>query len=456
MNPLPDGWQYANLGDVITPSKERFNPVDNENRPFIGLAHIESGTGSIIGQGNSSDTKSLKSVFTTGDILYGRLRPYLNKVTVPQFGGVCSTDILVFPKRKLLSSKYISFFLLTPPFVQYATQNMSGVQHPRVKFDTLAEFLIPVAPFNEQFRIVGRIEELLSQLDAGVRSLLAAQTQLEQYRQTTLKRAYTGKLTEKWRHENPDNESSSPLIDNIKRELGKLPPQRFTPKKIKLDNLSELPDKWSWVQMGEVFYIILGQSPPSSTYNEVNKGLPFFQGSKEFTERYPIIQKWCSVPKKIAEKNDVLISVRAPVGDVNIAPEQCCIGRGLSAIRALAGVKPLYVYHIIEFIRSDLKSKGTGSTFNAITGDVLRSQIIPLPPLDEIDEIVENIEMSFSIFKRIEKNLDQNIRKCERMKQSILKKAFEGRLVPQDPNDEPASLLLERIKAQIVKQGKLT
>ncbi len=88
----------------------------------------------------------------------------------------------------------------------------------------------------------------------------------------------------------------------------------------------DLPEGWIELPMNNVCIIILGQSPPSSTYNVNSEGLPFFQGKAEFGERYPIVVKWCSIPKKIAKKNDILISVRAPVGPTNIAPSECCIG----------------------------------------------------------------------------------------------------------------------------------
>ena len=94
-----------------------------------------------------------------------------------------------------------------------------------------------------------------------------------------------------------------------------------------------LPKGWKIVKLGDLCDIVMGQSPPSSTYNSDGIGLPFFQGKAEFTELYPLTKKWCSEPKKIAELNDILLSVRAPVGDTNIANQKCCIGRGLAAIR---------------------------------------------------------------------------------------------------------------------------
>ena len=94
-----------------------------------------------------------------------------------------------------------------------------------------------------------------------------------------------------------------------------------------------IPKHWQLKKLGEVCQIIMGQSPPSTTYNKNGIGLPFFQGKAEFTELYPIAEKWCNAPNKIAEPNDILLSVRAPVGTTNIANIKCCIGRGLAAIR---------------------------------------------------------------------------------------------------------------------------
>jgi type I restriction enzyme, S subunit len=140
--------------------------------------------------------------------------------------------------------------------------------------------------------------------------------------------------------------------------------------------------------------IIMGQSPPSSTYNASGDGLPFFQGKAEFTELHPIPQKWCSSPKKTAEPNDILISVRAPVGATNIANQKCCIGRGLAAIRYPDC--PKYIFYYFRLIEKELDEYGTGSTFKAISGNVLKNLEIPFPPVETQHRIVEKIEELFS------------------------------------------------------------
>ncbi|MCK4459479.1 MAG: restriction endonuclease subunit S, partial [Methanosarcinales archaeon] len=149
-----------------------------------------------------------------------------------------------------------------------------------------------------------------------------------------------------------------------------------------------LPENWVWTTVGECTEIILGQSPPSTTYNENGNGLPFYQGKLEFGNIFPAPLKWCTAPKKIAEKGDVLISVRAPVGPTNICPEKSCIGRGLAAIRALNGMESFFILYLLRAFEDGIAGKGTGTTFNAITGNQLKEFAIPLPPLPEQHRIV--------------------------------------------------------------------
>ncbi len=130
-----------------------------------------------------------------------------------------------------------------------------------------------------------------------------------------------------------------------------------------------LPKDWKWVKLGDACIITMGQSPPSTSYNRKGIGLPFFQGKAEFTELHPIVEKWCNAPNKIAMTNDVLLSVRAPVGTTNIANQKCCIGRGLAAIR-LDNYK--YAFYFLRSIQQQLDSKGTGTTFRAISGELER------------------------------------------------------------------------------------
>jgi len=171
----------------------------------------------------------------------------------------------------------------------------------------------------------------------------------------------------------------------------------------KLMEINEIPGGWEVVTLGneKICEIIMGQSPPGTTYNEIGEGLPFFQGKAEFGDRYPSAVKWCSAPKKIARLNDVLMSVRAPVGPVNLCNlERCCIGRGLSAIRANSKlIHHLYLYHFLKLNEANISRMGQGSTFMAIGRNDIKSIKIPLPPLPTQRRIVEILEKADAVRK---------------------------------------------------------
>ena len=193
-----------------------------------------------------------------------------------------------------------------------------------------------------------------------------------------------------------------------------------------------IPKHWEIKKLAEVCEIILGQSPPSNTYNSIRDGLPFFQGKADFTDLYPIVRKYCNAPKKIAEPNDILLSVRAPVGTTNIANHKCCIGRGLAAIR-YKNFK--FLFYFLKSIEYQLDEKGTGTTFRAISGDIVRNITIPLPPLSEQQQIVSKIEELFSELDKGKQQLETVKQQLKTYRQAVLKWAFEGRFTNKNIKD---------------------
>ena len=194
-----------------------------------------------------------------------------------------------------------------------------------------------------------------------------------------------------------------------------------------MSELYTLPDGWEWKKLRDkvVCELIMGQSPSSDTYNSDGIGIPFFQGKTEFGEIYPRVSKYCTTPNKIAQIGDILLSVRAPVGPTNIANIECCIGRGLGAIRPNS--KNTLTNYLLYFFRNfeiEISNKGKGSTFPAITKKELEEINIPLPPLKEQKRIVAKLD---NLFAKIDKAIalhQKNIDEADIFMASVLNDVF--------------------------------
>jgi type I restriction enzyme S subunit len=262
------------LSDVIEPRGEKVSPSDFPEFPFIGMDHVEAHSTRIIGSVPASSMKSAASRFYSGDVLYGRLRPYLNKVAQPHFDGVASGEFIVFSDTELVKSEFLKYRLNAADFVSFANHLNEG-DRPRVNFGQIGDFEILLPPLPEQQRIVAKIEELFTELDAGIASLHTAQAQLKTYRQALLKHAFEGKLTADWRAENAEKlEPAAVLLQRIADERqsrygvevaeweagGKEAGNRGRkPRALKdapplsaaeLADLPALPEGWAWGKLG--------------------------------------------------------------------------------------------------------------------------------------------------------------------------------------------------------------
>lgn len=165
-----------------------------------------------------------------------------------------------------------------------------------------------------------------------------------------------------------------------------------------------------YTMLKEVCSIKMGQSPASDSYNDNGKGVPFFQGNADFGERYPVARKWCSAPLKMAEPEDILISVRAPIGALNYTKEECCIGRGLAALTPnKSKVSPEFMFWLLKGKNTELNSKGTGSTFKAIGRKVLEEILVPdigIEQQAEYSAILEKINGIIQLRKHELQKLD--------------------------------------------------
>jgi len=415
---IPDTWEWIEIHQIgnietgTTPSKkDRSNYGDDF--PFYKPTELEAG----INVRKSREKLSKKGIkkarlLPKNSILVTCIGATIGKTGIIRNEGASNQQINSIVPIGNINPNFVYYQVICPFFQSQIINKSSSTTLPILNKSRFSNLLFALAPFNEQNRIVEKIEELFSDLDKATDDLIKTQEQLKIYRQAVLKAAFEGKLTEEWREQN-----------NIELSF----------KEISLIDVAD---------------IILGQSPPSSTYNTNRVGLPFYQGKKEFGDLYPTPEKYCSEPKKIAEPDDILISVRAPVGSTNFCRDKSCIGRGLAAIRVKERIKNYYLFYYLRYFVFNLIEKSTGTTFNAISKNVLEGFKVLLFSLQEQQQIINEIESRLSVCDKLEETVQQSLEKIDYLRQSILKKAFEGKLVQQDSNDETAEKLLERIKLE--------
>ncbi len=245
---------------------------------------------------------------------------------------------------------------------------------------------------------------------------------IKKLRELILELAVRGKLIP----QNPNDEPASVLLERIAAEKTQLIKDKKIKKQKDLPEFSsevipfEPPRGWEWVQLGKLIYLEMGQSPASKYYNQSGDGLPFFQGKADFGSEYPTVRYWCTVPTKYAYPNDILLSVRAPVGPTNLSNIECCIGRGLAALRPLCKSPSRFISILMSAFRPTLESYATGTTFAAVSKDNIENLVVVVPPLNEQHRIVEKVDELMALCDQLEQQTEENIDAHQTLVETLL------------------------------------
>jgi type I restriction enzyme S subunit len=488
---LPKGWVKATLGEVNEPSRARALPSDAPDLPYVGMEHVESQTMKLLGQGEASSLKSSSVRFNKGDVLYGKMRPYLNKVWVAEFDGLCSPEFLVFPKRDGLSSQLFAYRLNSQDFVNFADHQVSG-DRPRVDFEKLAKFPCLLAPSREQERIVAKLDTLLSRMAAGEAAARRALDRLQRYRAAVLHAAVTGELTRDWRKTHQPEETGAQLIkrllsdrrarweaDELKRlHAASKPPKdekwkkRYPEPAVPDSSRSaKLAHGWIWAGWEQVGFSQNGRPFPSNEYT--NKGVKLLRpgnllpdGSVQWNEKNtrclpPRFER--ENPDHIIRGNELVINLTAQslkdefLGRVCLTSpgENCLLNQRLARLTPVSGEPKFFLYMFKSSVfRRFVDGLNSGSLIQHMFTSQLGDFAFPLPPEAEQAEIVREIERRLAAADRLALTLNRQLKRAQVTRQSLLREAFAGNLVPQNPNEEPASILLERIRAAREAEAK--
>lgn len=471
-NGLLEDWVECELGEVLILSKVKHKSDEIEQKFYIGLEHIEKASGSLTEKVGYEEITTIKNKFIEGQILYGKLRPNLNKVYLAKESGVCSTDILVFDVLKNILAQYALFFMLSRKFVNDMSANTNGVNLPRVSTKFINNYKLPLPPLPIQRAIVSKIESLFADLDSGIADLKKAQEQLKIYRQAVLKKAFEGELTKEWREQQTDLPTAEELLAQIKEERERHYKQQIEELSAN-KTLENIPEEWKWVSLGTILQKIeAGKSfrceehPPVIGEVGILKVSAVSWGEFLENESKTVTAADRINPVFLIEKGDFLFSRANTLELVGRSVVVKKVSKKLMISDKTLRFKFLPMinkYYILYFLRTHLGRKQIGelSTGNQDSmrniGQARIKQICsPLCSLPEQHAIVREIESRLSVCDKVEESISQGLKKAEALRQSILKKAFEGKLLSvaeiekckAEEDYEPASVLLERIKAE--------
>jgi type I restriction enzyme S subunit len=491
---IPKGWVWASIEDILY-------TLESGGRPKGGVRNIKEGIPSIGGEhllyNGGFDFTEIRYVptefyekMTRGKILKKDVLVVKDGATTGKTAFVsdsfpfseAAVNEHVFILRVLkecTSPKYLFFWMQSPFGQQCVKDNFQGTAQGGINSLFVKNSSFPLPPLPEQHRIVAKIEELFTELDAGVEALKKIEAQIKRYRQAVLKYAFEGKLTEEWRKKHKDCHPAlnqvqgisgshgchSELVSESKEMLNQV--QHDTSGgRHDIKDLPLLPEGWVWTRLGEIAEI-----NPKFNGNDVsdNTEVTFLPMKcvEELTGHLDLsnTRKLSGVKKGYTPflEGDVLFAKITPCmenGKVAIAHDlKNGIGFGSTEFHVIRPPKNLlrrflFFFLIREDLRKDAQRNMTGSAGQLRVPVSYMQQIpIPLPPLPEQHQIVSEIERRFSAADEAEKVVDNSLKQAERLRQSILKKAFEGKLVLQDPADEPAEKLLERIRIEKTKQA---
>ena len=400
---LPNSWVWCRLEDIAyvasgsTPDKTCF--VEN-GVPYIKMYNLRNQKIDFAYHPQYiteevHNGKLQRSRTEVGDLIMNIVGPPLGKLaiiptTLPQ-ANFNQAAVLIRPyKFKEVLVSYLKVYLEEMSEINsIATRGSAG--QVNISLTQSQNMRIPIPPLNEVRRIIEEVSKYDILIDSLKQNITDIQNLIAYTKSKILDLAIHGKLV-------PQDPNDEPAIELLKR----INPD-FTP----CDNghSRKLPQGWAYCQLSNVLKITMGQSPKGDSLNN-KRGIEFHQGKICFSDKFLLESGiFTNEPTKIAEPNSILLCVRAPVGVVNITKNQICIGRGLCALTPFEGNVDFYFY-LLQTLQDSFDNQSTGTTFKAISGEIIRNENIILPPLAEQQRIVQKIEELFHVFDNIQNALE--------------------------------------------------
>ncbi len=453
-------WPKKPLSEVVelNPRLVKSAYRDDLEVSFVPMAAVEAGSGRM----DVSQTKPFSAVkkgytpFKEGDVLFAKITPCMENgkmAVVPKLTndiGFGSTEFHVLRPNEGVDPRYVYYFVSNQSFRRDAAHQMTGaVGQKRVPQSFLEEVLIPVPCPEEQISIVAEIEKQFSRLDEAVASLKRTKANLKRYQAAVLKAAVEGKLTENWRKAHPDVEPASKLLERILAERqvksdGKGKRKETLPPD--LTDLPPLPSGWTWASLEWIGQhgrpIIYGIIKPGP---HISNGVPYVRVTEMKDGRIDIKNLRRTSPERAAKfaratlaSGDILISKDGTIGRVAVVPPEL-EGGNITQHVMRAPVHSMMVRNFVVWaIRSDycqrwLTGETRGVALQGVNVEDFRRLPIPIPPREEQEQIVAEVERRLSVIDELEAVVEANLTRAERLRQSVLTTAFSGTLTVGEP-----------------------
>ncbi len=469
MQSLPASWTSAEFDQVFENVTSDLKLAERKYKDSGRFPVIDQGEAEV---GGYSDDQSLVHPSPLPVVIFG---DHTRNVKFSPYPFIQGADgVKVLSSRVGVEPKYAYWALKSAE-----VPNRGYARH----FSILRKLRFPIAPLAEQSRVVEAIETQLPRLDAAVAALERVQANLKRYRASVLKAAVEGRLVpteaELARQEGRDYEPASELLKRIlaerrrrweEAELAAMKAKGKPPKDDKWKakykesaepdtmELSELPDGWCWVSVGQLAWSVKDGPHYSPKYSE--DGIPIVTGGNVRPDGVDFANAKRIAPEVHAElsrrckpeKGDILYTKGGTTGiaRANTYDREFSVWVHVAVLKLVESVMPVYVQHALNsppcYVQAQRFTHGVGNQDLGLTRMI--KIIVALPPAAEQSRIVAHVDSCTSIIDKVEKVLTSEQSRCDRLRQSILKWAFEGKLVDQDPNDEPAAILLERIRAE--------
>lgn len=463
-NGLPRGWAWTTIGEITQPV-EKVDPRESPQKQFtyLDISSIDNKVHKIAEPktyyGAQAPSRA-RQLVRSHDVLFSTVRTYLKNIAFVSDiydEQIASTGFAVLRAQVGISSKYLFYYSLTDNFLNSLNELQRGTSYPAVRDGDVREQSIPLAPLPEQHRIVAEIETRFTRLDAGIAALKRVQANLKRYKAAVLKAACEGKLVE----QDPNDEPTSVLLERIAQNRKDAKKQKDVAP-LDVDSLPALPRGWCWVTMEQLAVIIGGVTKGRDFKGKKTIRLPYLRvanvqrGFLALDEMKEIDLLEAEVEKYLLHDNDLVLTEGGDwdkLGRSAIWRNQIpnCVHQN-HIFRARLYVSDMPTEWLMYCTNSEqgqayfVEAAKQTTNLASVNLTQLRACPIPLPPVSEQHRIVAEVERRLSVAQELETTIAANLARSGRLRQAILVQAFAGKLVSQDPSDEPAEKLLERIK----------